>query len=265
METIVNYKHLKNTDNKYTIRKFDNPPILAESLAEEILNASLRAESENKPFHISLSGGSTPKILFLTLVQPHYIDSIKWDYLHFWWGDERMVPHSSEESNYGQAYKLLFSKIESSNGRLHPVNGENDIDNEVITYGNEMKNIMPVVESLPVHDWVILGMGDDGHTASLFPGGADLESSEPTIAATHPVSEQLRVSLTLKTINAAKRVTFLVTGFNKQERLLEIFTDRENHIHYPAARVENKNLEWWLDDKAAMKLPSNIQGLKFKH
>lgn len=248
---------MENTVN-FKIKPFENNHILAESLAEEILAESLKAKDQDQPIHISLSGGSTPKVLFQTLVQDQYKDSVQWDYLNFWWGDERMVPADSPESNYGVAWEILFSKVNIPKDNLHPVLGENSLEEEVIRYAEAMKALMAVSNDLPIYDWVILGMGDDGHTASLFPGGAPLDADSITLPATHPTSGQKRVSLSLKTINAAKRVSFLVTGDNKKERLLEIFTDRDKHLHYPAACVENSHLEWWLDHPAMKLLPEKI-------
>lgn len=244
----------------YKINKFENSHILAEALAEEILAISLKAKAEDRAFHISLSGGSTPQVLFETLVQEQYANSIAWNHLHFWWGDERMVPESSGESNFGVANRILFSQVNIPVENLHPVLGEHDLGEEVNRYASEMAAHLKLQDNLPVYDWILLGMGDDGHTASLFPEGIPMDLDTITAAATHPVSGQKRVSLTLATINAAKRVSFLVTGANKQERIAEIFQDRANHMHYPAACVENKNLEWWMDYAAMKLLPENLQG-----
>lgn len=237
METFVSFK----------IKKFENGPILAESLAEEILSVSLKADADGQDFHISLSGGSTPKILFKTLVREEYAEAVKWNRLHFWWGDDRMVPESSDESNFGEAKRMLFDHVNIPIDHLHPVLGEHDLYEEVKRYADEMNSIMVIKEGMPIYDWIILGMGDDGHTASLFPDVAPLDSRKITLAAAHPISGQKRVSLSLKAINSAKRISFLVTGANKKKRIHEIFTDRSNHLHFPAACVEGDRVEWWMD------------------
>ena len=205
----------------------------------------------NEPVDIYLSGVSTPKLLFKTLAQAPYADAINWKNLHFWWGDDRMVPPSDSESNYGEVQKLLFDHINIPAENIHRIRGENEPHLELKRFEEELSAVIPD----GVFDWIILGMGADGHTASLFPNQTNFADENLAVIAKHPESGQLRISKTAKLIEQAKRITYLVTGEGKAEILKEIQTTPAENLPYPAAKIEAKNgvTEWYLD-KAAAKL-----------
>ncbi|MFT4835551.1 MAG: 6-phosphogluconolactonase, partial [Psychromonas sp.] len=147
----------------YTI--FSATKLLLEKLAEDFL---LLSQKETVS-HISLSGGSTPILLFKYLANSPYAQKINWQNLHFWWGDERCVAATDSESNFGQCKKFLFDQIIIPAENIHRIRGENSPQQEVIRYAQEIRNHIDSVNGIPQFDWILLGVGNDGHTASLFP------------------------------------------------------------------------------------------------
>ena len=205
---------------------------------------------------MALSGGSTPKLIFDVLAA-EYGDKIDWSKIHFYWGDERSVPPTDEQSNYRMTEEHLFSKINVPKENIHRVLGENDPVSEAMRYSNLLEINLDRVDQIPQFDLVLLGMGDDGHTASIFPHEIDLWSSKDhCVVATHPDSGQKRVSINGAVINKAKEVIFLVTGSNKLEKVDEIHNKKGNYKNYPATLVapESEKLTWYLDKEAAAKL-----------
>ncbi|MDP9500152.1 6-phosphogluconolactonase [Bisgaard Taxon 45] len=221
----------------------------AQQAVEKIAQAFLTYSLEGRPVHISLSGGSTPKLLFKTLAQAPYNTEIQWQNLHFWWGDDRMVPPTDPESNYGEVQKLLFDHIQIPAQNIHRIHGEEPVEKELKRFEQELSAVVPE----QVFDWIILGMGTDGHTASLFPHQTDFDDSNLAVIAKHPETGQIRISKTAKLIEQAKRVTYLVTGGSKAEILKEIQTIPAEQLPYPAAKIQAKHgvTEWYLDKDAA--------------
>ncbi|NBH75600.1 6-phosphogluconolactonase [Rodentibacter pneumotropicus] len=224
---------------------FDTAQQAVEKIAQELKIYS----EQQRPIHISLSGGSTPKLLFKTLAEAPYNTEIHWENLHFWWGDERMVSSQSPESNYGEVQKLLFDHIQIPTENIHRIRGENEPHFELERFQEELSAVIPD----GVFDWIILGMGADGHTASLFPYQTNFDDENLAVIAKHPESGQIRISKSAKLIEQAKRITYLVTGEGKAEILKEIQTTPTENLPYPAAKIKAKNgvTEWYLDKSAA--------------
>lgn len=222
---------------------------VVETLAKELEKYSLL----NRPVHISLSGGNTPKLLFQRLAQPPYATQVRWSNLHFWWGDERCVAVTDPESNYGTARDLLFRWIVIPKENIHPIRGEHDPHREAVRFALEMAEILPQRHGTPVFDWILLGVGPDGHTASLFPGTTDYQDNRLACVATQPQTGQLRISATAKVLRAAKRISYLALGSAKQAIVNEISRNPAGQLPYPAARIvaENGVTEWYLDREAA--------------
>jgi len=204
-------------------------------------------------FNVALSGGSTPKIWFDYLAKNHK-DNIDWQRVHFYWGDERCVPPEDQESNYGMTKKHLLEIIPIPDDNIHRIFGEMVPQRAAEQYSTElMENIAE--DKIPMFDLVILGLGDDGHTASIFPHQIDLwNSTEICVIATHPISGQHRVSISGQVINQARAVAFLVTGEGKKERVQEIIQEDPRAAYYPASLVRpaDGTLHWFLDRPAAM-------------
>ncbi|UJF18221.1 6-phosphogluconolactonase [Vibrio sp. SS-MA-C1-2] len=230
-------------------RIFATADLVVESLANDMLDYS----KQQRPVHISLSGGSTPKMLFKLLATDSYAKSIEWKNLHFWWGDERCVAPDDAESNFGEANTLLFSQIEIPAENIHRIRGEDEPAIEVERFAKEMADVIPCENGIPVFDWILLGVGPDGHTASLFPGATNYQDQNLAVLASHPESGQIRVSKTAQVLEAAKRISYLVLGAGKVEIVKEINSTPAEALPYPAAKIKSKNgtTEWFLDSDAA--------------
>lgn len=210
-------------------------------------------------FHVALSGGSTPKVVF-DFLAANFSDKINWSKVHFYWGDERCVPPTDEQSNYKMTVDHLFSKIAVPRSNIHRILGESDPVSEAMRYANLLEINLDRVDGIPQFDLVILGMGDDGHTASIFPNEIGLwDAEDHCVVATHPESGQKRVSINGKVINTAKEVAFLVTGVGKAEKVKAILERTEGYEVYPASLVnpDSGNLVWFMDEDSASQLSPN--------
>ena len=228
----------------------------AEQVVESLAN-DMKAFSEmGRPVHISLSGGSTPKMLFKLLATEAYATSIQWQNLHFWWGDERCVAPDDAESNYGEANALLFSQVNIPAENIHRIRGEDEPEAEAQRFAKEMAEVIPTENGTPVFDWILLGVGADGHTASLFPGQTNYDDENLSVLASHPESGQIRVSKTARVLEAAKRISYLVLGAGKADIIEEINSSPARVLPYPAAKIQAKAglTEWYLDSDAAAKI-----------
>lgn len=206
--------------------------------------------------HITLSGGSTPKIVFDELADD-YAEDIDWKKVHLYWGDERCVPPEDDESNYKMTVEHLLSKINIPEGNVHRVRGEDEPSKEAARYAEVLEKRLPQANDIPQFDLVLLGMGDDGHTASIFPHEIHLWDSDKLCeVAIHPESGQRRVTITGKVINNAQVVAFLVTGPSKSEKVRIITQNEKGSEVYPASLVhpESGKLVWFLDQEAAAEI-----------
>jgi len=212
--------------------------------------------AEHETTHIALSGGSTPKVVFDELAT-NFQSDIDWQGVQLYWGDERCVAPTDDDSNYKMTLEHLISKIDIPKENIHRIKGENEPEYEAHRYGEKLSEKLPKANGLPQFDLVILGMGDDGHTASIFPHEIALwDSKHYCEVATHPESGQKRVSLTGKIINNSKVVAFLVTGEGKADKVQEILEKRNGYEKYPASLVRPKSdkVIWFLDAAAAGKI-----------
>jgi 6-phosphogluconolactonase len=231
------FKILKNTEE------------IAEAIAA-ILFALLERQSKES-IHIALSGGNTPRHIF-TYLNEKYGKALCNHRFHFWWGDERCVPPNSNESNYKMAYDLWLKPTGIPIGNIHRIWGENAPETEAIRYENELKKHVPIRNGFPVIDLNILGLGEDGHTASIFPGNLHLFSTDKWCAvAEHPETKQKRITLTGKVLNNANMIVFLSTGANKSRMVKNVAIDKVQI--YPASHIQPGNglLTWLLDKEAA--------------
>ena len=232
-----------------SVKIYPNPSEVAKEFA--IFFAHLTKSKEK--LHVALSGGSTPKLLFDQLATDNFRD-IDWKKVHLFWGDERCVPPEDEESNYKMTFDHLLSKIDIPQTNVHRIRGEDHPEKEAERYSKEISSLLPQKPEVPTFDLILLGMGEDGHTASIFPDQMHLLTSPKICAvARHPQSGQQRVTLTGKVINNAEMVSFLVTGRGKAEKVATIRNQQTNWMNYPAAHVRpvNGQLYWFLDEAAA--------------
>lgn len=206
-------------------------------------------------FRVALSGGSTPKIWFEHLVQ-HHKDDLDWELIHFFWGDERCVPPDDPESNFGMTKRYLLEHIAVPEKNIHRIKGEIKPEEAARQYERELKEIGDGGE-VPTLDLVILGLGEDGHTASIFPHQMGLwDSKELCVVASHPNTGQRRVSISGRVINNAVAIAFLVAGDGKKEKVKEIIEEEPAAASYPASRVKPiaGSLHWFMDAAAASEL-----------
>jgi 6-phosphogluconolactonase len=207
----------------------------AHDLSVLLVNLS-KSKSIDGCVNIALSGGSSPLVLF-RLWRSDYKESINWKRLRFFWVDERMVPPESEESNYGNAKRELLDYIPMAQDSIFRIKGENDPEQEALRYSNLVVSLLPLSNGFPVFDLVLLGIGDDGHTSSIFPGQSHLLNHEMAFAfSVNPYSGQSRIAMTGRTILSASRVVFYLKGADKT-LILEKVTNSNGSERYPAAYI----------------------------
>ncbi|HEX4155756.1 MAG TPA: 6-phosphogluconolactonase [Acidobacteriaceae bacterium] len=210
---------------------------------------------------IAISGGSTPQATFKLLADPAhpFLATIPWDKLQLFWVDERCVPPSSPESNYGVCRDLLLSKVPLPTNNIFRMEGELDPEEAASRYESTLRNVMKLegAES-PAFDLVVLGMGPDGHTASLFPHTGALNELGRLVVANHvPQKDTWRITLTAPVINHGTEVAFQVDGSSKSDILAEVLTGPRDPERLPSQliRPANGKLLFLLDADAAAKLP----------
>jgi 6-phosphogluconolactonase len=256
MGIIVNYKNRIFFNNmKSNIKIFKNSNQLASHIALEFKNVVLETIVNGKVLNVALSGGSTPITFFKKLAENEIEETIQWENVRFFWVDERCVPLDFPDSNFGITQDVLFKHIVIPSENIFRIHGEGIPETEVERYSKIVQNNLPKDQlGFPSFDWIFLGIGEDGHTGSLFPDMDSLKFTDKVcVVTTHPQSGQKRITLTLPVINSAKRITFLVTGKSKSNIVAVILSEKHKKFNYPAALVAPKSglLEWLLDENAA--------------
>lgn len=235
-----------------SVQVYDNPEFLAEKTAIMLKEISDKTISENGKINIALSGGSTPKELF-RVVNKNFLNEFNWSGINIYWADERCVSPENPESNYGEAERILLRNIPYAEN-IHRIKGENNPEAESKRYSSILRQNLPEENKLPVFDLILLGLGEDGHTASIFPDSIQIINSDKICEVTlHPDSQQKRITVTGNVINNALKIIFLVTGKSKAQVLKELIENTEQSRNYPASYIQNKkgNLIWMLDKDAA--------------
>jgi len=238
---------------KSDIKIFSTPEELARSFASWLMDFIAETGKRQSSVTIALPGGNTPR-LFFSILAEKYSATQEWGNVHIFWGDERCVPPDDPESNYGEAYELFLKKINLPAAGIHRIMGEEDPDNEALRYSDEIKNNTRSRNALPALDLIILGLGNDGHTASIFPGKMALLDSEKICGvAVHPDTGQKRITLTGRVINNADNIVFLVTGENKARVIQDVLIPTRASVLYPASHIAPQygKLFWFLDKGAA--------------
>jgi 6-phosphogluconolactonase len=225
---------------------------LAAAFACEVSRTLEEFKEEGRQVHIALSGGSTPLSIFRQLAEQ--TSKEEWEHVSLFWGDERCVAPDHPDSNYGNARATLLKPLGLSQDRVHRIRGEEKPMGEAERYGSELSKYLPSENGFPVFDWIWLGLGTDGHTASIFPDHIELwTAGSPCIVSSHPETAQPRISITGGVINVARRVSFLASGSAKASVVKEIFLKEGRHMEYPAFYVDpaSGEVEWYLDQSAA--------------
>ncbi len=240
-------------------------PSLALASAQHFAEKAQAAVARRGLARVAISGGTTPQAVFSLLADPAhgFANTIPWDKLQLYWVDERCVAPDHPESNYGVCKRLLLDKVAIPAANVHRMEGELDPDEAASRYESDLRNSMKLegAES-PAFDLLLLGMGDDGHTASLFPHTDGLNEMGRLCIANHvPQKDVWRVTLTWQVINQAQEVVFEIAGAAKTERVLEVFAGPRDPERLPAQliRPSNGRLLVQLDEVAAAKLPSSTE------
>ena len=246
---------------KLEIRIFKDLERLSKDAANLFLEKSSEAIAERGRFLVALNGGSTPARLF-SMLASDYKDRVDWSHIHVFWGDERCVPPDNPGSCYGQAWELFLGKVSIPASNIHRVKGELDPAQASKEYSDILREFASPPLEFPRFDLVYLGMGEDGHTASLFPG-SPMDVTDPTVAVTAQYQDRPanRVSLTPVVFNNARTIAFMATGEKKAITLTEVLGDGFDPEKYPAQRINPKNGEliWLVDEEAASQLPRELK------
>ena len=245
---------------------FSDPQELAAKAADFVLWAGEQAMADRDRFYVALSGGSTPKALYSILASPGYAPRLDWSKVHFLFGDERSVPPSHPDSNFAMANEVLFTPLRIPSTQIHRMRGEDQPEMAAAEYEDTLRRLTATPPGpWPVLDLILLGMGDDGHTASLFPGTASLnEDARWVIPSLAPQGTRSRLTLSLGVINHASVILFLVTGLNKSHVVRSVIERQPTQpVLYPAGLVkpETGRLLWYLDRTAASELSVSVQDL----
>lgn len=232
----------------------------AASLFIKLAKESVKAQTR---FVAALSGGSTPRRLYSLLGSLPYRDQVDWPRVHIFWVDERCVPKDHEESNFKVVFDRLLSKVPIPGTNIHRIKGEELSEHGARDYEAHLKEFFGL-KDFPIFDLVLLGMGEDGHTASLFPGSKWLNDTKRLVIPVHLKNPNLdRVTLTLPVLNHARNILFLVTGHSKAKVLAEVMTVKSHRHPYPAARIHpiHGRLLWFIDPESSSKLRSDNWGM----
>lgn len=223
---------------------------VAEKAAEFFIASGRKAISERGRFNVVLSGGSTPKLMFRKLAAALADNPLPLDEIYFFFGDERMVPVTSEESNFRMANELLLSPLSIPEQNIFQFRTELEPDAAAADYSRRVRGHFGIESGFPSFDLVFLGLGTDGHTASLFPGTDVLNEQEKIAASVFvPKFDSHRLTLTLPVLNSAAAVAFLVTGADKRDVLCKV---REGDSSLPAEKINPAgDLIWFVDEAAA--------------
>src|SRR5947209_10282528 len=230
---------------------------LSHEAAQSIVRLANEAIVTRGRFSIALSGGSTPKVLYGLLATEPYLGQINWSSIEIFWSDERCVPPDDAESNYAMANEVLLSKIPIQPRQVHPMPADKaNHDTASQEYTLEMQRVFGT-DGIPAFDLIQLGMGPEGHTASLFPHQQSLHEQERLVMPVSvPKPPPLRLTITPPLLNAARHVLFLVTGSEKADAVQAVLEGPYQSEEYPAqiVRPATGEVTWMLDTAAARKL-----------
>jgi 6-phosphogluconolactonase len=238
--------------------RFADAAALAEAAAAAILGAARAAVAEHGRFTIALAGGATPASTYARLAQAPFVDAMPWDRTYVFFGDERVVPPDDPESNFRMAYDRLLAKVPLAPDRIFRMRGEaEDSEAAAAEYAKSLAEVCTERRhGVPRLDLVLLGIGVDGHTASLFPGSPVVREVFRPVAAVHAAAAAIpeRLTLTFPVINAAARVFVLVSGPEKAKVVKAVLVEK---AMLPAGMVgpADGELRWFLDESAAGLLP----------
>jgi 6-phosphogluconolactonase len=239
----------------------DNPKILAKQAAEIFVAGARGSIDKTRPFTVAISGGSTPRRMHKMLAAEPYIQDIPWQKSHIFWVDERCVPLDSPESNYGAAKKDFIDKVPIPQTHVHWITGEPSPRVSAKEYQKTLKDFFSFeTADIPRFDLIFLGMGTDGHIASLFPGQKSLYEKENLVVAVKGGNPNVnRITMTFPLLNQARRIVFIIAGKEKSRIVQKVLKDSK--IQLPAHRIQplNGQVTWLLDRGAAALLSGDLR------
>jgi 6-phosphogluconolactonase len=244
---------METPEESSKVRIFEDAAKVAEAAANRFIELGREAVSERGRFTVALAGGSTPKQAYRLLASAPFRQQLDWSKVHIFFGDERSVPPDDIESNYRMANEALLSHVGLPLENIHRMNGVGDVVANARLYEDEMRTFFNDA-GWPRLDLVLLGMGNDGHTASLFPGTQALHEEQAWVVGVWVEKlSAYRITLTAPAINHAAHIIFLVTGENKAEPLREILKGQQSSEQLPAQLIKplDGSLEWFIDRAAA--------------
>jgi 6-phosphogluconolactonase len=231
----------------------ENPTELAMAGVSIFSEAARDCLKEKQAFAVAISGGSTPRQMHRILAEEAHISEVPWDKTHIFWVDERCVPRNDPASNYGTAKKDFLDRVPIPGDHIHAMRGEMSPEDGALTYQAELVSFFQSEEGdFPVIDLIFLGVGKDGHTASLFPGDKALDEMERTVVAVKGGDPFIsRLTMTYAVLNRARRIVFLLSGRDKADIVKTIFEGPELQLPAQKIRPLNGTVTWILDGKAA--------------
>ncbi|MDX1418147.1 MAG: 6-phosphogluconolactonase, partial [Candidatus Promineifilaceae bacterium] len=245
---------MSRSNSELSVRVFKSKNELARGAAEHFSELALQAVAARGRFSVALSGGSTPQLLFSLLAVPPFATNLPWNSIHFYWGDERLVPPEDPGSNYYHASRLLLNHIPVPDENIHRIKGELPAAEAVHDTITQLQKYRENERTWLRFDLVLLGMGSDGHTASLFPGTPGTEDPGVFVKSVNAVYENRpaqRVTLTPPLINNARHILFLVTGADKAQALSAVLNGPRDLEKWPAQRIQPDpaQLTWYIDQE----------------
>ena len=234
------------------IKTYPDPETLAREAAMNFIDCANEAISERDHFSVALAGGSTPKALYQTLATLEMVPRVVWEKVYVFWSDERCVAPNHEDSNYRMAFDTMLQHLPIPVKQIYRMEGELEPKEAANVYEGRLKQFFQ--QKPPRFDLVLLGLGDDGHTASLFPGTKALKETQRWVTANYVRKlSAWRLTLTPRLINQATNVTFLVSGEGKAQALQRVLAGRFNPEELPAQmiRPDHGQLCWLVDAGAA--------------
>lgn len=239
-----------------------SPAEIARTAAEAFVQLAQGAAAADRDLMVALSGGSTPKLLYDLLASDEFSDSVAWPSIRFFFGDERWVPHTDSQSNFKLANDHLFKPLGISHTHVYPMPTSGEPEEAAARYEMTLRAAFGVKEDVvPQFDLVFLGMGDEGHTASLFPNTDVLRENARLVAATYvPKLDANRITLTPVMLNAAAATIVMVGGGGKAAALREVLAGEYNPDEYPAQLLRNSvgHVIWLVDQDAAAQIDDAI-------
>lgn len=234
------------------INVFKTEDEVLDGLADYFVEVTAKSIKHHGQFSVALSGGNSPKKLYELLASPKFRDKVEWKKVHFFFGDERYVPHTDPQSNYLMAKKAILEPLDLSYRQIFPVNTSVSPEEAAARYTNDINLYFAGFDAR--FDLVLLGLGDNSHTASLFPHTPVLHDKTASVKEVFLDDQQVfRITMTAPLINQAHHIAYLVYGAGKAEAVHHVIEDKRDIENYPAQLIKptDGDLQWFLDTSAA--------------